>query len=59
VKGNPSEDALDFPVDEGMEIVPKPEARALVSYLLSLKKDQPVPASFNFAPPTAAAPAAP
>ncbi len=59
VKGNPSEDALDFPVDEGMEIVPKPEARALVSYLLSLKKDQPVPDSLNFAPPTAAATAAP
>lgn len=59
IKGNPSDDALPFPVEEGMEITPKPEARALVSYLLSLKKDQPVPTYFNFAPPTAAAPTAP
>ena len=59
IKGNPSEESLPFPVEEGMEITPKPEARALVSYLLSLKKDQPVPASLNFAPPTAAAPKAP
>jgi cytochrome c oxidase cbb3-type subunit 2 len=59
IKGNPSEESLPFSVDEGMEITPKPEARALVSYLLSLKKDQSVPDSLNFAPPTAAAPAAP
>lgn len=59
IKGNPSDNALPFPVEEGMEIIPKPEARALVSYLLSLKKDQPVPTYFNFAPPTAAAPTAP
>jgi cytochrome c oxidase cbb3-type subunit 2 len=59
VKGNPSEEALDFPVKEGMEIIPKREAKALVSYLLSLKKDQSVPDSLNFTPPTAAAPVAP
>lgn len=64
IKGNSSDDALPFPVEEGMEIVPGPDARALVSYLLSLKKDQPVPASLNFGPPEAeaapaAAPAAP
>ncbi|QTN30812.1 cbb3-type cytochrome c oxidase subunit II [Akkermansiaceae bacterium] len=48
IKGNPSDEALPFPVEDGMEIVPTPDARALVSYLLSLKKDQPVPASLGF-----------
>jgi cytochrome c oxidase cbb3-type subunit 2 len=57
LKGNPSDEALPFPVGEGMEITPKPEARALASYLLSLKKDQSVPAFLNFAPPAAEAPA--
>jgi hypothetical protein len=32
------------------ELVPSSEAKALVSYLLSLKKDQAVPAVLNFAP---------
>lgn len=50
IKGNPSDEALPFPVEDGMEIVPKPAARALVSYLFSLKKDQPVPASLSFGP---------
>jgi cytochrome c oxidase cbb3-type subunit 2 len=59
VNGNPSEESLPFAVEDGMEIVPKPEARALVSYLLSLKKDQPVPASLNFGPPAAVAAPAP
>lgn len=30
---------------------PKPEARALVSYLMSMKKNDSVPASLNYAPP--------
>ncbi|MBC7980674.1 MAG: hypothetical protein H7Y36_08950 [Armatimonadetes bacterium] len=50
IKGNPSDEALPFSGEDGKEIVPGPDARALVSYLLSLKKDQPVPASINFAP---------
>ena len=50
VTGNPSEEALPFTGEHGEEVVPKPEARALVSYLLSLKKDQPVPASLDFSP---------
>lgn len=50
ILGNPSDEALPLPVEEGMQIVPKPEARALVSYLLSLRKDQAVPASLNFSP---------
>lgn len=37
-------------VKDGKQIVPGSDARALISYLLSLKKDQPVPAAFNFAP---------
>jgi cytochrome c oxidase cbb3-type subunit II len=51
VKGNPSTNALPFRGHDNAEIVPTPEARALVSYLLSLKKDQAVPAVLNFSPP--------
>ena len=50
IKGNPSPDALPVNAGEGFEIVPGPDAKALVSYLLSLKKDQKVPAVLNFAP---------
>ncbi|WP_411825847.1 hypothetical protein [Luteolibacter sp. AS25] len=50
VKGNPADETLPFSGKDGREIVPKPAAKALVSYLLSLKKDQPVPAALNFAP---------
>lgn len=48
IKGNPSSDALSG--EGNTELVPGPEAKALVSYLLSLKKDQPVPAALNFGP---------
>jgi len=42
------------------EILPGSEARALVSYLMSLRHDEKVPASINYSPPApAAAPAAP
>ncbi len=44
-----------FPLKAGHEIVPTPEAEALVDYLLSLKKDFPVPGD---ATAVAAAPAA-
>jgi cytochrome c oxidase cbb3-type subunit II len=50
IMGNPSSDALPIKAGDGMELVPTSDARALVSYLLSLKKDQKVPASLNFAP---------
>lgn len=50
IKGNPSSEALPFDVAEGKEIVPNSDAKALVSYLLSLKKDDAVPAALNFAP---------
>jgi len=50
VTGNPSDTALSFGKEGDTELVPSSEAKALVSYLLSLKKDQPVPASLNFAP---------
>lgn len=49
-KGNPAEDALEFAGEHGGEISPKSSAKALVSYLLSLKKDQAVPSSLNFTP---------
>lgn len=50
IKCNPSIDALQVNVGDGYELVPGSDAKALVSYLLSLKKDQAVPASLNFAP---------
>lgn len=50
VTGNPSDEALPFTGDDGEEIVPNSEGKALVSYLLSLKKDNPVPAVFDFKP---------
>jgi cytochrome c oxidase cbb3-type subunit 2 len=51
VKGSPSADAVAILDDGRKEVVPNEDAQALVSYLLSLKKDQPVPAVLNFAPP--------
>lgn len=50
-----SEDAVTFsngqsPGTESTQFVPNSDAKALVSYLLSLKKDHPVPASLDFAP---------
>jgi len=51
VKGAGSPDALELDAGEGMEIVPRAAARALVSYLLSLRKDHPVPAKLDFSPP--------
>lgn len=50
IKGQASIDALPFPSPEGTELLPDSDAKALVSYLLSLKKDQKVPAALNFAP---------
>ncbi len=47
VEGNGSPDALRFPKGfspgKGREVVPTPEANELVSYLLSLRKDAPIP----------------
>ncbi len=51
IKGNPSNDALSINMAAGTEVVPNSDAKALVSYLLSLKKDQAVPAALNFGPP--------
>jgi cytochrome c oxidase cbb3-type subunit 2 len=50
IKGSASADALQVDAGEGFELVPDSDAKALVSYLLSLKKDQAVPATLNFAP---------
>ncbi len=50
IKGQASNDALPFPSPKGTELLPDADAKALVSYLLSLKKDQKVPAVLDFAP---------
>ena len=42
IGGQRSNDALDVPVEDGYEIVPKPEAKNLVGYLLSLDKSHPL-----------------
>jgi cytochrome c oxidase cbb3-type subunit 2 len=51
VTGAGSPNALAVDAGEGHELVPSSAAKALVSYLLSLKKDHPVPASLDFSPP--------
>ncbi|MCH7225150.1 hypothetical protein [Haloferula sp. A504] len=53
IMGQPSDDALDVPVEDGWEVVPGDKADALVSYLLSLRHDDPVPAAMDYAPPAA------
>ena len=47
IGSKPASDALvlpkQFAVEPGYEVVPRPEARALVQYLLSLKANAPLP----------------
>ncbi|RPJ34591.1 MAG: hypothetical protein EHM17_06030 [Verrucomicrobiaceae bacterium] len=50
IKGNLSADALPIDIGNNRQLVPNADAKALVSYLLSLKKDHAVPASLNFTP---------
>lgn len=50
IQGNRSNEALPFDAPAGKEIVPSSDAKALVSYLRSLKKDDAVPAALNFGP---------
>jgi cytochrome c oxidase cbb3-type subunit 2 len=50
ITGGRSLDAVSISGDESTEVVPDSDAKALVSYLLSLKKDQTVPTALNFAP---------
>ncbi len=50
IKGSPSADALKVKTCENHELIPGSDARALVSYLMSLKKDQATPSSLDFAP---------
>ncbi|MCX6874184.1 MAG: hypothetical protein NTW21_10305 [Verrucomicrobia bacterium] len=50
IKGQPSADALPFGGSATTELVPSADAKALVSYLLAMKKDQVPPAALNFAP---------
>ena len=64
IKGQTPDDAVAITKD-GEAVVPGPQALALVDYLLSLKRDDVVPASMSHQPPApkeapkAAAPAAP
>lgn len=51
VKGAKTDQALAVDVGPDQELVPTADAKALVSYLLSLKKDHPVPPALQFAPP--------
>jgi cytochrome c oxidase cbb3-type subunit 2 len=59
INGLPSQDALILPPEDapaaGFEIVPSPEARALVAYLLSLKNDYHLPEENGPVPPPAPA----
>jgi cytochrome c oxidase cbb3-type subunit 1 len=50
IKGNPAADAVKVDADASHQWLPDADAKALVSYLLSLKKDQQVPAALNYAP---------
>jgi cytochrome c oxidase cbb3-type subunit 2 len=50
ITGERSDDALEVRTKPGMEIVPGEKARALVSYLMSLKHDDPVPDSMDYSP---------
>lgn len=54
ITGQRSDSALDVPVEDGWEIVPTDRADSLVSYLLSLHHDDPVPQSMDYAPAAAA-----
>jgi len=50
VQGQESDQALDVKTCAGYEVVPGEQAKALASYLMSLKKDHKVPAALDFAP---------
>jgi len=54
IGGQRSADALDVPVEAGYEIVPKPEAKNLVGYLLSLDRSHPLKEVKTAAPEVAA-----
>jgi len=54
ISGQRSVDALNVPTDDGFEIVPKSEAKALVGYLLSLDKSHPLKEAKTAAPEVAA-----
>ena len=50
VHGSVQPDALQAVPGSDVEMIPTSDAKALVSYLMSLKKDQKVPAALDFAP---------
>lgn len=50
LSGQALEPSLPISADPGTQWVPTAKARALVSYLMSLRKDHPVPAALDFSP---------
>jgi cytochrome c oxidase cbb3-type subunit 2 len=50
----PSSEAIQIDA-KGRQIVPNQDARALISYLMSLRHDHKVPAAINYSPPAPAA----
>jgi len=50
ITGERSDEALEVSTQPGMEIVPGDKAKALVSYLMALRHDDPVPASMDYSP---------
>ena len=54
ISGQRSVDALDVPVEDGWEVVPKPEAKELVGYLLSLDRSHPLKEAKTATPEVAA-----
>jgi cytochrome c oxidase cbb3-type subunit 2 len=50
IKGTRSSEALAVDAGPDYEWIPGPDAKALISYLLSLKKDQKPPAALDFSP---------
>lgn len=62
IRGQRSEDALELPAEfapeEGYEVVPSEKAKTLVAYLMTLKKDAPLPPAGGNAAAGGAQPAA-
>jgi len=54
ISGQRSVDALNVPTKDGWEVVPKPEARELVGYLLSLDRSHPLKEAKTATPEVAA-----
>ena len=54
INGQPSKLAVSVNLEEGTQVLPKEQARVLANYLLSLKRDDAMPATMDFSPQPAA-----